>query len=319
MQPLTCRCGYRVYFDNLTCVSCRRHLAFDPHALTMLSAESPDDLAACANRDSASLCNWAVEPGAASGFCLSCRMTNTIPALTKPENLERWRRLEAAKRRLIVDLLQLGLPVEEERLRFVFKEDRRTNPHVDDDHVSTGHESGVITINAAEADDVFREQMRVQMNEPVRTLLGHMRHESGHYYADVVLDDERRADARRLFGDERNEYGPALERYYQSGPPPDWNERFISSYASAHPAEDWAECWGHYLKIRSALLTAESAGLTNGTGGKDWQGAFVDLALAVNEVMRSLGLPFHTATSWLRISWASCLPDVKKWQAEKRP
>ena len=290
MKRLLCTCGRAVYFDNHSCGHCGRQIAFDPASLEMLAEpEIGDGLRYCSNRGSAIRCNWLAMPDA--DVCLSCATSKIIPTLSKPENHERWRKLEQAKRRLIYQLLMLRLPVDPARLRFAFKEDRRTNPDVHDDHVSIGHADGVITINAAEADEVYREQMRQQMNEPYRTLLGHFRHESGHYYFNVVVGDELRSEARRLFGNEAAPYDPALAAYYQSGPLPGWEERFISGYASSHPAEDWAECWAHYLHIRAALEAAGTTGLKAGVDVQSWQTEFIDLVIAINEVLRSLGLP----------------------------
>ena len=289
MKTLTCRCGRAVFFDNHACGHCGRRLAFDPEVLLMASETAPGDgLAFCANRDAASRCNWLAD--APGSLCLSCRSSEIIPALSKPENLHRWRKLERAKRRLLYDLLRLGLPVDPGHLRFVFKEDRRTNPDVHEEHVNIGHAEGVITINAAEADEVYREEMRVLMNEPYRTLLGHFRHEAGHYYFDVILDEEQRAVARGLFGDEREGYDGALQRYYREGPLAGWEAEFISAYASAHPVEDWAETWAHYLHILAVLEAATTSSLLPEPGGDDWQGEFVNFAIAINEVMRSLGL-----------------------------
>lgn len=290
MTLMQCRCGQRVFFDNHGCVNCGRQLVFDIDALGVRSEEAPGSgLPVCANRNTAVRCNWMPATGSAHGYCLSCAMSKTIPMLSKPENHDRWRKLEAAKRRLIYDLLLLGLPVDESRLEFHFKEDRRTNPDVGEHHVTTGHSSGVITINAAEADEVFREKMRQKMNEPWRTLLGHMRHESGHYYFTELLDDRGLAEARALFGDETEDYESALEAYYANGPKPGWMTTYISAYASAHPAEDWAECWAHYLHIRSVLQVAVDAGLL--PEGNNWYEQFVELVLSLNEMMRSLGLP----------------------------
>jgi hypothetical protein len=290
MKPLSCRCGRPVYFDNLSCSHCGRELGFDPGALEMRSEVEPGDgLAFCANRTSASRCNWLADR--AGGRCLSCRMSRVIPALSKLVNQLRWRKLEQAKRRLIYDLLCIGLPVDDTRLAFQFKEDRRTNPDVGEDHVTIGHRDGVITINAAEADEVYREQMREQMQEPYRTLLGHFRHESGHYYFGVVVGAERIDEARSLFGDESVDYDAALERYYRDGPADGWPARYISGYASAHPAEDWAECWAHYLHIRAVLEAAVTTGIGWKRAGPGWQGAFIDLVLVINEIMHSLGLP----------------------------
>jgi hypothetical protein len=217
-------------------------------------------------------------------------MSRVIPALSKAVNRGRWRRLEHAKRRLVYDLLALGLPVHPDRLAFVFKEDRRTNPDVFEDHVATGHRDGVITINAAEADEVYREEMRQAMNEPVRTLLGHFRHESGHHFYDLLIDDELRGPARALFGDERQDYDTAMRRYYDEGAPEDWRDNYISAYASTHPLEDWAECWAHYLHIQAALETASTMGWQP-KSESSWRERFIDLVLGLNELVRSLGLP----------------------------
>lgn len=291
MKRLSCRCGQVVYFDNHSCANCGRLLGFDATTLTMQSEEQPrSGLPSCANRSSASRCNWLSTAGDPAGHCLSCRTSKIIPSLAKRSGRKRWLKLEQAKRRLIYDLLRLGLPVDPGRLKFVFKEDRRTNPDVSDDHVSIGHMNGVITINAAEADAVYREQMRQQMNEPYRTLLGHFRHESGHYYFNVLVGPDRLPAARELFGDESASYDAALQQHYANGPPLGWEENFISSYASSHPAEDWAECWAHYLHICAVLESADASGLRTGLQISAWKTEFIDLVIAINEVLRSMGL-----------------------------
>jgi hypothetical protein len=262
MKRLACRCGQTVYFENHSCARCGRRLAFDPVSLTMASEAEPGaGLPFCSNRSGASRCNWLGDPAVADGACVACRSSEVIPALSKPENRDRWR-----------------------------KEDQRTNADVHEEHVSIGHSQGVITINAAEADDVYREQMRQLMNEPYRTLLGHFRHEAGHYYFDLMLDDELRTEARRLFGDESVGYDEALRRHYRDGPRPGWEDEFITAYASVHPAEDWAETFAHWLHIRSALETAGANGLAGTPDFDDWQNEFIDLAVRMNDVMRSLGL-----------------------------
>ncbi len=289
MKALRCRCGCAVFFDNHECGHCGRQLAFDPVGLEMRAEVEPGaGLPVCENRNGDPRCNWLAPEG---GTCLSCQASRVIPALSKTINRARWRKLEHAKRRLVYGLLRLGLPVDPQHLQFVFKEDRRTNPDVSDDHVAIGHRDGVITINAAEADAVYREEMRQAMNEPYRTLLGHFRHESGHYYYDLVVDEALRAPARSLFGDERQDYDSSLQRHYEQGPPDDWSERFISEYASAHPMEDWAECWAHVLHIHDALETAENLGLAPPAPPGAWRHAFLELAIGLNEVMRGLGLP----------------------------
>ena len=300
MKQLACRCGQTVYFENHRCAGCGRKLGFDPASLSMASETEPGSgLPFCPKRDGASRCNWLSGP--AGGACISCSSSEIIPALSKPENRDRWRKLEQAKRRLIYDLLSLRLPVDASRLRFVFKEDQRTNPDVHEEHVNIGHSQGVITINAAEADDVYREQMRQLMNEPYRTLLGHFRHEAGHYYFDLLVDEELQPETRRLFGDESAGYDEALQRHYRDGPRPGWEQNFITSYASAHPAEDWAETFAHWLHIRAALETAADNGLVRVADIDDWQADFIALVIKINDVMRSLGLgdayPFVITTT----------------------
>jgi hypothetical protein len=184
-----------------------------------------------------------------------------IPNLDNPANGESWRKIEAAKRRLVSSLLGLGLPVVSKAedpangLAFDFLSEEGGK-------VMTGHEDGIITLNIAEADDATREGIRQKLHEPYRTILGHLRHEVGHYYWDRLIDGTGWIERfRELFGDERADYAEALQTHYNQGPPPDWQERFVSSYASSHPWEDWAETWAHYLHIGDALNTADSFAL----------------------------------------------------------
>jgi len=122
---------------------------------------------------------------------------------------------------------------------------------------------GVITVNLAEANSAEREQRREQLHEPYRTVLGHLRHESGHYYWDRLIKDSTRLEKfRERFGDEREDYGQALQLYYAQGPSATWTERFVSAYATSHPWEDWAETWAHYLHMTDTLETAAGCGLS---------------------------------------------------------
>ena len=122
----------------------------------------------------------------------------------------------------------------------------------------TGHANGVITLNVAEADDDERVRRRVALGEPYRTLLGHLRHESGHYYWDRLIQATGRQEAfRSVFGDERLDYAQALKQHYEgSGQPANWQDAYVSAYATAHPWEDWAETWAHYLHMVDLLETA---------------------------------------------------------------
>lgn len=273
-------CGQPVFFENTGCLSCGHKLAYLPDLSDMGSLEphgqqwrSP--LAAaqgrsyrlCRNYAEAGICNWAVtadEPDQA--LCRACRLTRVIPSLDQPSHKEWWYKLEVAKRRVVYSLLMLGLPVHSydedpgHGLAFEFLADPE-NPG--DPPVLTGHDNGVICINIAEADDSERERRRNQLHEPYRTLLGHIRHEIGHYYWDrLIADSPRLAGFRALFGDERQDYGEALKAHYAQGPPPDWQQRFVSSYSSAHPWEDWAETWAHYLHMTDTLEMAAACGLS---------------------------------------------------------
>lgn len=222
----------------------------------------------CQNAQLAS-CNWLIPDSSPDVFCQACRHNRTIPDLSNDENIKRWRQIEKAKRRLFYTLLRLRLPLtmkpyDEKGLAWDFLGDLengdRSSP------ILTGHFDGVITINIAEADDAERERRRIAMREPYRTLLGHFRHEVGHYYWTILI--ERNPDPstfdrfREVFGDERQDYGWALERHYAYGAPQDWQDNWISAYASAHPWEDWAETWAHYLHMVDTLETAGAFGMT---------------------------------------------------------
>lgn len=271
------RCGLVLYFENVRCERCQAPLGYvnEPGELVALTGE--DDSWApigapearyryCANQ-AHGVCNWLVPADAPAARCVACQLNRTIPALDNPEALVLWGRLETAKHRLVYTLLQLGLPLQgkdldpEGGIAFDFLSDPPGDP--DSTHVLTGHADGVITINIAEADPVRREQLRTRMHEPYRTLLGHFRHEIGHYYWDrLVRPDKNVLDAfRNKFGDERRDYGEALAQYYEQGPRQDWQQAHVSAYATAHPWEDWAETWAHYLHIVDTLETANAFGV----------------------------------------------------------
>jgi hypothetical protein len=282
-----CVCGAAIFFRNSQCLSCGRTLAYEPMGARMVALlahhgaagdawqiEADADQVAyhrCANFQTAVGCNWLRPAGIAShhdrGLCIACSLNRTIPDQSVEENQQLWARIESAKRRLVSQLLALGLPVrsklpgvwqdQSQGLAFDFLRDWPDQP------VITGHADGVITVNALEADDAVREQTRAALHEPYRTLLGHLRHEVGHYYWQrLVADTSWLESFRQLFGDERQDYQTALQRHYAQGAPLDWREKHVSEYASSHPWEDWAESWAHYLHLRDALDTAASFGLT---------------------------------------------------------
>jgi hypothetical protein len=289
MKTFHCdHCGFVVFFENVVCGNCGSALGFVPEEMDLVSFSIGEDGqwqrlgkdadggtadAGSAGEESGSatwrpchnyaveqVCNWMVR-GDAEQLCCCCRHTEIIPALNSLDNKERWFKLEGAKRRLFYSLYQLGLPVPERDseggLSFRFLEDNGG-----DKPVLTGHDSGVITLNIAEADDAQREARRTQLHEPYRTLLGHFRHEIGHYYWDRLIADTPRLDAfRAMFGNEELDYAEALAAHYASGAPAGWQEQYISAYATMHPWEDWAETWAHYLHVVDALDTAAHWGL----------------------------------------------------------
>ncbi len=273
-------CDHLLFFESVRCVRCEHPLAYLPDLGVTGSLDSlgkdlwKSPLARaegktyrlCQNYTEHNVCNWALPADDDNPYCQSCRLTRVIPDLAPTGNKEAWYKLEVAKRRLLYTLLALKLPIASKQdqeatgLAFEFLADP-TDP--DAPAVLTGHSNGLITVNIAEADDAERERRRHQMREPYRTVLGHFRHEIGHYYWDVLVKDGPALDRfRELFGDEREDYGQALDRYYKTGAHPDWQERFISAYATAHPWEDWAETWAHYLHMTDTLETAIGCGLS---------------------------------------------------------
>jgi len=264
-------CKNSVFFENYTCDSCGHLLGFRATDLKMvtfkaktnvlLSAREQIEYKYCKNKDY-NVCNWIIKKNDPEDYCTACKLNRTIPNLSDTDNFINWKQLEIAKHRLIYQLLKIGLPLPskmqvKEGLCFDFV------AHQDNPSLMTGHANGVITILIKEADSVLREKMRKQFLEPYRTLVGHLRHEVGHYFWDRLVRTNTilLKEFRTIFGDERLDYGKALQTYYQEGAPVDKREQFISRYATAHPWEDWAETWAHYLHIMDMVETAFFFGL----------------------------------------------------------
>ena len=292
MKTFRCdHCGHALFFENVQCLQCGSDLAFLPDRLALCAVETvPGGQAGlwrrktrhrpkgearhyrlCHNHTEYQACNFAVQAADPNVLCVSCRQTRILPDLSVPDNRERWYRIEAAKRRLFYTLAKLGLvavfPPSGQRDGPIFE----FLADVPGQQVLTGHCGGVITLNIAEADDTERVQRRVALHEPYRTLLGHLRHESGHYYWDRLVRDNARVDAfRQMFGDESAGYNEALDAYYAAGgAPADWQARHVSAYATSHPWEDWAETWAHYLHMVDLLETAASFSTRLAVPGSD--------------------------------------------------
>lgn len=258
MKLFNCpHCSGRLYFENAQCLNCGNLVLYDPQAVGFVLSSNA---IACTNATECA-CNW-VANSPEGGFCRACILNKTIPDLSVAGNRERWIRVEAAKRRVIYSLLAFGLavgpkasPDDEVGIAFDFLADPLFGNQPTGERVLTGHEDGLVTLNVAEAEPAEREKMRAEMGESYRTLLGHFRHELGHYYWDRLIRDDPALLERfqSLFGDQTVDYDAALQRHYQEGAPPDWEQRHISAYAAMHPWEDWAETFAHYLHITDTL------------------------------------------------------------------
>ncbi|BDB43194.1 hypothetical protein Mkiyose1665_41020 [Mycobacterium kiyosense] len=273
MRDFSCpNCGQRLTFENSACLNCGSALGFslDQMALLVIAKQEEDsdhagavaaaEYQLCANLYVAE-CNWLVPVDPPGTLCESCALTIERPHDGDTVGLAEFARAEAAKRRLVAELHEMKLPIigrdQDPDYGLAFR--LLSSAH---ENVITGHENGVITLDLAEGDDVHREQLRVEMEEPYRTLLGHFRHEVGHYYFyRLIRTPEYLQRFNELFGDPDADYQAALDRHYSEGAPDGWEETYVSSYATMHPAEDWAETFAHYLHIRDTLDTSASCGL----------------------------------------------------------
>jgi len=323
MRQFLCECGNTLFFGNSRCLRCGSDVGYDANAQTLIVLKPGGGMRRCDNGIKHGVCNWIVYARDANALCVACRLNRTIPDLRNPRNVKLWGHMELAKRRLIYTLLRLGmtLPSKTENPQIGLAFDivsTLSNPTV-----TTGHLNGVITVNLEEADDTYRQINRQQLGENSRTLLGHFRHESGHYVwqrwlSHLPWEHPHRIAFREFFGDEWLDYAAALTSYYQHGAPSGWEQEFITAYATSHPWEDWAETWAHYLQIFEGLETCEGLGINvspialppvqfpSGAGVlpavlnqsaaddaefNDWLNRWVSLATTLNEISTSLGEP----------------------------
>lgn len=303
MRLFSCSsCHAPVFFDNLSCLACGSSLVYTPetqdiHAYTadadgQLTVAGSGPVATaepavlrnarlCINRDNAPQCNWLADGGSETGLCHACQLTSVYPPQDSEQGRLSWAVSEKAKRRWLHTILRLALPVEPKTdanpAGITF---RILEPGADRTSVLTGHADGVITINAAECDPVERLSRRTALDEPYRTLLGHFRHESGHYYWQLLVSNnaDQLTDFRRVFGDERLDYAQALEAHYSKADGTTWDPEFISFYAASHPWEDFAETWAHYLHMRDAIELGKSWGLELPNYPASQIDSFADLA-----------------------------------------
>lgn len=298
-------CSSPVFYENIRCLSCSSTLGIVPETYEVLSvkfsksgtleAKNGNSYRLCKNSVDYGSCNQLVLASDDSEYCLACRFTDVTPDLTVGNHLQLWVAMEKAKRRLLFSLFRLGLhPVPksqdpERGLAFQFLVD-------DSSGLMTGHDDGLITIMLAEADDAIRAARKQQLGEGYRTLLGHFRHEIGHYFWDrLIADGGRFEEFRAVFGDESRDYGLALEEHYAKEDFGNWQGEFVSKYASAHPWEDWAETFAHFLHMRDVVETSQAVGL-NPTGDSAAVSDFrkmIELWLSttfrLNQLGRSIG------------------------------
>ncbi|MFT4287140.1 putative zinc-binding metallopeptidase [Nocardioides sp.] len=299
MLAFRCRvCDNQLFFENSLCVACGTALGFSREERAIVPVDDAgryvdeDGLVwwVCRNLN-LSGCTWLAR--LEGGQCFACDLTRTRPSDDDTVGLVNFHDAEQAKRHLVVELDTLGFPI-------LTKAEDELNGLCFDllssvaENVTIGHADGVITIDLAESDDAYREKIRAKLDEPYRTMLGHFRHEVGHYYEWQLVQGDLIGSARELFGDESESYADALERHYEEGAPAGWEESFISTYATMHPFEDFAETFAHYLHICDTIESAREYGVW---GSGPLPGSFprlisevwVPLTTALNVINRSMG------------------------------
>ncbi len=318
-------CGQILYFENIQCENCGYTLGFDAEKMDLLTIHAvsedtfqdilnPEQVYKYCYNEQYHACNWLIPADSETSFCKACTLNRTIPNLEVTGNLELWQRVERAKHRLVYTLLKLELPVSESETDPAFPLHFDFLCGTEEEHILTGHEDGLITLNVLEADKIVQEQTRAALGERYRTLIGHFRHETGHYYWMLLVQNNADvlAGFRNLFGDERADYQAALKTHYEKGREDFVSSKFISHYASAHPWEDWAETWAHYLHMLDTLETAYSYGLQldpRTSFNKDFQDVhlkedpfltrsadelvrlWIPVTIMINSMNRSMGQP----------------------------
>lgn len=307
MKTGQCRCGNRIFFNNFACLACRATLGRCDGCGSLASFRIRAEKACC------DACQRTLQPcgnrpyQACNTFthhhplCRWCQFTTDIPDLSQPANVRHWALMEAAKRRLLLQLEDLALPPfvndlqQSHPLSFRFLADTHDSAG-NRDRMITGHADGTITINLAEADSVHRERTRVHLGEPQRTLIGHLRHEIGHYIEWAWAWPRAPEGYRALFGDPTaTDYGEAMQRYYEHPPPADWHAQHVSAYATMHPQEDFAETVNAYLDLMAIATTANDQGrggfdLTPTAAAEPLVQSILRIVVEVSEYNLDLGL-----------------------------
>jgi hypothetical protein len=299
MRAFLCRvCDSRLVIEDVECTVCWTATGYSRLEGDMVPVYNGTYLDAggarwfrCRTRE-LSGCNWLVPYEGEQ--CFSCGLTRTRPPDADLHGLGLYPVAEGAKRHLIAELDRIGLPIvtraEDPDKGLCFDLLSSVN-----EKIIMGHNRGAVTIDLAEGDDVIRVKMQREFREPFRTMLGHFRHEIGHYYEMLLVrDDDTIERTRAMFGDETAPYQAAIERHYRDGPPRGWEASYISSYATMHPFEDFAETFAHFLHIRDAVDTAGNFGLIEVDDDSTEFGdlvrhTWIPLSTALNQINRSMG------------------------------
>lgn len=300
MKAFSCRvCANALFFENSVCMSCQTRQAYARTERAIVPVDETGKYVDAAGLESwvcssllLSGCTWLTERQ--GGQCFACSLTRTRPNNADAVGLANYVSAERAKRHLIVELddLNIGLVPKSADPENGLTFDMLSGVN---GKVVMGHDHGVITIDVAESDPAHREKVRVTLDEPYRTMLGHFRHEIGHYFQWRYVRGGLIEECRRVFGDETRSYQDAIDRHYRDGPPEDWAQQYISTYATMHPYEDFAETFAHFLHIRDTIDTATEQGLMvvdqrGFSSFRDLVGAaWIPLSTALNQINRSMG------------------------------
>ena len=312
------RCGSTLPFGAQACPACFADIGYVPDQRTLRVLTPTDDRAGFhlgsgdTNDDStwwrclnaAWGCNWMVRSLEGQSWCRSCRLTRGRPDTARPDAIQAWTIAEAAKRRLVHQLDEFALPIEIESESMpdglVFD-----LVYLPGEGGITGHFEGVVTLDLAETEDAHRDELRRRLGEPFRTVIGHLRHEVAHFYWPRLVGQTDEIDTfRHLFGDDRADYRESIDHYYANATA-DWDRaRYVTAYAAAHPFEDWAETFAHYLHIVDSIDTAVAYDLVPPTDGtmlvtdavgalafSDILDAWRPINTAVNAIAETVGAP----------------------------
>lgn len=305
MKAFRCRvCDNALHFENSLCVACKSPLGYSRGERAIVPVDSTGRYVdatgliwhVCTNLN-LSGCTW-MSP-IEGGECFSCSLTRTRPHDADADGLKNYLDAERAKRHLVFELDTLGFALQgrdTDPVQGLCFDLLSTSAQSAGEKVLIGHDDGVITIDLAESDAAYREKVRSRLGEPYRTMLGHLRHEIGHYMEWQLVRGDRIAGCAELFGDESASYQDALDRHYSEGPPEGWQRSYISTYATMHPFEDFAETWAHYLHICDTIETASEYGLTAVGPIHSFRhfrdvvtGVWSPLTVALNLINRSMG------------------------------